>query len=109
CRWFFLFTFANLIVHYPIVNSYLDKERIKQISQSQEEKKNIEKQIKRKQAELEKHENALKLAREKLEEGVYSDEDFLDAKKEGNLKLQNCVKKLFNLRTNASLLTLMKN
>lgn len=64
-----------------IVNSYLDKERIKQISQNQEEKKNIEKQIKTKQAELEKHENALKLAREKLEEGVYSDEDFLDAKK----------------------------
>jgi site-specific DNA recombinase len=80
-----------------IINSYLNKERIKQISQNQEEKKNIEKQIKRKQIELEKHENALKLAREKLEEGIYNDEDFLDTKKRRQPQIIKLRKKIIEL------------
>lgn len=49
-----------------IINSYIDINRIKQIKQNEEEKKNIEEQVKQKQLEIEKHENALKTAREKL-------------------------------------------
>lgn len=64
-----------------IINSYVTTERIRQIKQNEEDKKNIDKQIKIIQTELEIHENALKRAREKFEEGIYSDEDFMDAKR----------------------------
>lgn len=80
-----------------IVNSYVTTERIRQIKQNEEKKKNIEKQIKRKQAELEKHEKALKLAREKLEEGIYSDEDFLDTKRRRQPQIVKLKKEIIEL------------
>jgi len=80
-----------------IINSYLDKERLKQINQNIEEKKNIEMQIKGKQAELEKHEKALKRAREKFEEGIYTDEDFMDAKRRRQPKITKLRKEIMGL------------
>lgn len=87
-----------------IINSYIDTNRIKQIKQNEEEKKKIEEQIKQKQLELEKHENALKTAREKLEEGVFTDEDFLDTKRRRQhkiIKLRKEIAELENTRFTA--------
>lgn len=87
-----------------IINSYIDTNRIKQIKQNEEEKKKIEEQIKQKQLELEKHENALKTAREKLEEGIFTDEDFLDTKRRRQpkiIKLRKEIAELENTRFTA--------
>jgi len=80
-----------------IINSYVTTERIRQIKQNEEEKKNIEKRIKIIQAELEMHENALKRAREKFEEGIYSDEDFMDAKRRRQPKITRLRKEITEL------------
>lgn len=87
-----------------IINSYIDINRIKQIKQNEEEKKNIEEQVKQKQLEIEKHENALKTAREKLEEGIFTDEDFLDTKRRRQpkiIKLRKEIAELENTRFTA--------
>lgn len=87
-----------------IINSYIDINRIKQIKQNEEEKKNIEEQVKQKQLEIEKHENALKIAREKLEEGIFTDEDFLDTKRRRQpkiIKLRKEIAELENTRFTA--------
>lgn len=87
-----------------IISSYINKERIKQINDNRDEKTKIEKHLQNAQKELLKHEKALKVAREKLEEGLYSDEDFMDAKRRRNpeiFKLKKDIIELENTRFTA--------